>query len=216
MYTPTILNLVINQGSDFNDLTFQLAHKCITRCAAKPSLEPTQIKIEPMGVTLNTGSILICGCDDLVLAEPLNPDDRVISVTSIPSSIPNNSIIQGPNVDITGWIVRSAIKDRTGNLIANFAGVIDNALLGKFKVTLSNSVSSTVAANVSWQDIRDLNVNDLGLPLDSLTFSTPDAKKRFKKVFESAYLWDLETVDTAGIVSRRVEGLVLVTREVTK
>lgn len=216
MYNPTILNLVIKQGSDFNDLTFQLAHKCITRCAAKPSTTPAQIKIEPMGVTLSTGSILIHGCEDLVLSAPLNPEDRVISVTSIPSSIPVGSAIQGPFIDITGWSIRSTIKDKAGLVIANFVGVIDDALKGRFKVTLSSSVTSGLTSNCDWTDLQNVDITTLGQPIDSLTFTTTESKKRFKRLFDSAYYWDLETVDTSGIVNRRSEGLVLVTSEVTK
>ena len=216
MAVPNLLNLVINQGSDFNDLTFQLAHKCITRCAAKPSLVPTIIKIEPMGVTLPIGSILIYGCDDLVLSAAMNPIDRVISVTSIPSSIPESSIIQGPSIDITGWQVRSTMRDKTNNVIADFVGTIQNPTQGQFKITLPSAVTTQLKANCTWTDYQGIDINELGQPLESLLSVSVDTKKRFKKLLDSAYFWDVETVDTSGVVTRRVEGLVLVSGEVTK
>lgn len=214
MYTPALLNLVIKQGSDF-DLTFQFAHKCITRCAVKPSTVHAQIKIEPMGVNLTSGSILICGCEDLVLSAPMGPEDRVISVTKIPSSIPNGSMIQGPFINITGWSVRSSIKDKTGKVIANFVGSIEDAVKGKFKIRLSSAVTTALTSNCKWQDLQGLDIDHLGQPLDTLTEVTSDAKKRLKKLLSVAHSWDLETIDTAGIVNRRTEGLLLVSSEVT-
>lgn len=215
MAVPNLLNLVINQGSDFNDLTFQLAHKCLTRCATKPSLVPTIIKIEPMGVTLPIGSILIYGCDDLVLSAALNPTDRAIFVTSIPSSIPNESTIQGPPIDITGWTIRATIRDKTRNIIAGFVGVNQNSTQGQFKITLPSTITSQINANCTWKDYQGIDISQLGQPLESLVSLSSDAKKRFKKLSDSAYLWDVETVDTSGIVTRRVEGLILVSGEVT-
>lgn len=216
MATPNLLNLVINQGSDFNDLTFQLAHKCLTRCATKSSLTPTIIKIEPMGVTLPTGSILIHGCDDLVLSAPMNPIDRFISVTMVPSSIPNGSIIQGPSIDITGWQIRATIRDKTNNVIANFVGALKNPLQGQFKITLPSTITTQLKANCTWTDYQGIDISLLGQPLESLLSVSVDTKKRFKKLLDSAYFWDVETIDTAGIVTRRVEGLVLVSGEITK
>lgn len=216
MATPNLLNLVINQGSDFNDLTFQLAHKCLTRCATKPSLVSTMIKIEPMGVTLPLGSILIYGCDDLVLSAPMGPNDRVIFVTMIPSSIPNGSMIQGPPIDITGWNIRSTIRDKTNNIIANFVGVIDNPILGKFKITLPSLVTTQLKANCTWKDLQGIDISLLGQPLESLLSVSSDTKKRIKKLLDSAYFWDVETIDNANIVARRSEGLIFVSGEVTK
>lgn len=216
MAVPNLLNLVINQGSDFNDLTFQLAHKCLTRCAAKPSLVPTIIKIEPMGLTLPIGSILIYGCDDLVLSAAMNPTDRVISVTSIPSSIPNGSTIQGPPIDITGWNIRSTIRDKTNIVIANFIGINHNPTQGQFKVTLPSTITSQIKANCIWTDYQGIDINQLGQPLESLLSVSVDTKKRFKKLLDSAYFWDVETIDMSGIVTRRVEGLILISGEVTK
>lgn len=215
MAVPNLLNLLINQGSDFNDLTFQLAHKCLTRCATKPSLVPTIIKIEPMGITLPIGSILIYGFDDLVLSATMTPTDRVVSVTNIPSSIPIGSIIQGPPIDITGWQVRSTMRDKTGLVIANFVGVLQNSLQGQFKVTLPSTVTTQLKANCTWTDYQGIDIDELGQPLESLLSVSTDTKKRFKKLSDSAYFWDVETVDNAGIVTRRVEGLVLVSGEVT-
>lgn len=215
MAVPNLLNLVINQGSDFNDLTFQLAHQCLTRCAAKPSLVPAIIKIEPMGITLSTGSILIYGCDELVLSAAMNPTDRVVSVTAIPSSIPNGSTIQGPPIDITGWTIRSTIRDKARNVIANFVGINQNPTQGQYKVTLPSTITTQIKANCTWKDYQGIDISQLGQPLESLLSISSDTKKRFKKLSNSAYLWDLETVDTGGIVTRRVEGLILVSGEVT-
>lgn len=215
MAVPNLLNLVINQGSDFNDLTFQLAHKCLTRCAAKPSLVPAIIKIEPMGITLSTGSILIYGCDDLVLSAAMNPTDRVVSVTAIPSSIPNGSTIQGPPIDITGWTIRSTIRDKTRNVIANFVGVNQNPTQGQFKITLPSTITTQIKSNCTWKDYQGIDISQLGQPLEALLSVSSDTKKRVKKLSDSAYFWDVATVDTAGIVTRRVEGLVLVSGEVT-
>lgn len=216
MITPSILNLVIEQGSDFNNLTFQLAHKCITRCAVTSSDLPSVIKIEPMGVTLPVGSILICGCDDLVLSAPMNPDDRVIEVTKIPSSIPNKTVIQGPYVDITGWLIRAKIRDKANSVIATFIGTISNALRGEFKVTIDNSITSTLVPNCTWQDYQNIDINTLGQPVETLGDVSKDYIKRFKNLCSVAYRWDMETEDTATIVTRRSEGLVLVADEVTK
>lgn len=210
--TPYLLNLLICQGSDFNDLTFQLAHKCLVRCAVSSSEVPATIKIEPMGVSMSTGSIIISGCDDLVLAAPLAPNDRFISVTSIPSSLPLGSVLQGPNIDITGWQIRGSIKDKVNLLIANFIGVVVNALEGKFKLTLTSTVTSAIRANCEWKDYQNIDISLLGQPLETL--GDVDIKQ-YKKLNDSAYKWDFETIDTAGIVTRRGEGLALVSGEVT-
>lgn len=210
-YTYT-LNLLINQGSDFTK-TFQLAHNCVTRCPVKPSLVPSQIKIEPMGVTLPTGSILMIGCDDLVLSSPLSPTDRVISVTYIPSSIASGSIIQGPPINITGWQIRSSLKDKVNLLIANFTGSIVNPILGTFKLTLPSSLTTTIAANCDWQDYQGLDINILGQPIS--TALDTDTIKRYKKLTLDSYKWDLETIDTSNLVTRRAQGLALLSGEVT-
>ena len=213
--TPNILNIRICQGSDFNNLVFQLAHKCMTRCEISPSLVPTIIKIEPMGITLSTGSRLVFGCDDLVLASPMGPNDRTVSVTSIPSSIPNGSILTGPPIDITGWSVRGAIRDKTNMIVANFLGIIYTPLSGQFKLTLPNIITSAMRPNCSWQDYKGIGLETLGQPIESLGNVSPAYLKQFKKLNDAAYKWDLETIDTQGIVIRRVEGLALVTTEVS-
>lgn len=215
MATPNIYNLLIQQGSSFNDLTFQLVHKCLVRCPVKPSSEPAIIKIEPMGITLPVGSILISGCDDLVLAAPMLPEDRSIQVTSVPSSISNGSGLIGSPVDITDWQVRSSIRDKANLIIANFVGIVTDSLKGKYKLTLSDTVTASIKPNCTWRDYQGIDISLLGQPLESLSSMSVEAKKRFKKLSDDAYRWDVETIDSAQIVSRRFEGLVLVSGEVT-
>lgn len=214
-YVP-ILNLLIPQGSDLDDLSFQLKHKTTTRCPVSPSTTTATIKIEQMGVMMLAGEKLSVGCDDLTLASNLNPTDRVVSVTSIPSSIPNGSLVVGKPIDITGWSFRGSLKTQSGTLLSSFTCVNSDPTNGIFKVTLSNSITQSIAANCIWRDYQGIDIKYLGQPLDSLKdILSTEALKRLKKLNEVAYKWDVESVDLESRVKRRAEGLVLVSGEVT-
>jgi hypothetical protein len=213
--TP-LLNLVIPKGSDLSDLTFQLRHKCVTRCATKASLTPSTIKVEPMGVTMLAGSTISIGCDDLTLATDLAPSDRLIQVSSIPSAIPNQAIVIGPPINITGWTFNGAMKDKFGSLLANFVCTVTEAINGRFRVFLSKDITRLIPANCTWQDYQGINIESLGQPIENYTDTlTKETLKRLKKLNDVAYLWEVESVDDAGITDRRVQGLALVSGEVT-
>jgi len=212
-FSPPILNILILQGSDFS-LAFQLKSKTVTRCAVTSSITPATIKIEQIGVTMFTGDTLSVGCDDLVLASGLNPTDRVVNVTSIPSSIPNGSILVGSPVDLTGWTFAGKLKTLLNADLATF--VVTGDINGIFRASILKSVTTNLTSNCVWQDYQGFDLQSLGQPLDAYKdILSTDALKRFKTLSAAAYKWDIESTDTNYKTLRRIEGLALVSGEVT-
>lgn len=210
---PPILNVIILQGSDFS-LDFQLRNKTVTRCPISSSLTPATVKIEQMGITMSAGEALSVGCDDLILSANLNPTDRVIQVTSIPSSIPNGSILIGKPIDITGWTFNGKLKTLAGAELATFVVTAD--VNGIFRASILKSITSGIVNNCVWQDYQGIDIQSLGQPVATYKdILSTEALKRFKKLSEAAYKWDIESTDTNSKTLRRVEGLALVSGEVT-
>ena len=210
---PPILNILLLQGSDFS-LAFQLKSKTVTRCAVTSSITPATIKIEQIGVTMFAGDRLTVGCDDLILASGLTPNDRVINVTSIPSSIPNGSVLIGSPIDITGWTFAGKLKTLLGADLATFIVTAD--INGIFRASILKSITTNLTSNCVWQDYQGFDLQSLGQPLDAYKdILSTDALKRFKTLSAAAYKWDIESTDTNSKTLRRVEGLALVSGEVT-
>lgn len=209
-------NLLIMQGSDFEEI-FQLRHSLRVRCEAIASNNVSTIKIHPSGVSLLAGETVRVGCDDLVLASALAVDSELLSVTSIPSSIANGSIIRSKPVDITGWSFGGSVKSQGGSAIAQLVCSIHNALNGQFKIVIPRSVTEALAATCIWTDLQGINLNDLGKPtseLNEIYFDEAD-QKRIAKLIAAAHRWDVEATDTNNKRRRQSEGYLLVSGEVT-
>jgi hypothetical protein len=212
--SPPVLNILILQGSDFEDLTFQLRSQAFVRCPASVSTTPSSIKIEEMGVTMLAGEKLLVGCDELVLASDLLPADRVASVTSIPTAIATGQVLIGKPIDITGWSFAGKVKTTAGETLVTFSCAIVSAVNGTFKPIISKVITAAIGQNCTWQDYQGIDIQDIGKPIDLEKYA-PDAVKRLKRISNTAYRWDVESTDTGGKTKRRVEGLAIVSGEVT-
>jgi hypothetical protein len=213
--SPPILNILILQGTDLDDLTFQLNHGVRVRCGVSVSTSPAIVKIDEMGVAMQTGEILTIGCQELELAAPLNPTDRTLQLTALPVELKAGSMLTGSPIDITGWNFAGKLEHPSGGVV-NFDCSIVDALEGLFQTSLSKTVTSAMVATCSWEDLLGIDIALLGQSSEILSdFYLPDEIKRIKKLCNRAYRWDIESTDTNLKTKRRAEGLAIVTRERT-
>jgi hypothetical protein len=196
MPTPQILNLHWQQGSD-NYARISLMRSTVLRCPCTVSTAPSTIKIEQLGAAMTSGQRLRYGrCHDFVLAANLGATDEVASVTAIPISLPTGTALYGDAIDMASWTFAAKMTDGTTKWTIN-------ATLEVGKIYLLLPKTTTAPANCTRQDI--LKIEDFDLQ-NYLTWGSLKTK---------SYRWDLEATDTAGITTRRLEGNILLTGEVT-
>jgi hypothetical protein len=214
MFFPQHLNILINQGSTF-ELPLALHHAIYVRCGAAPSATPLELHISPSGVSLPAGAKIPWGCGNLILAAPLLPADDVMQITKLGEAIPVGTDLAAKPIDVTGWSGAAKLRSSQGALLATF-DVTVGGNDGIITTRLSAGVTAALPANCRWPDLAGWELSNLGVPKGELSEAYDAATiSQIKKIEAAAYLWDLETTDTAGAVQRRCEGYTLVGGEVT-
>ena len=200
-----IHNLLIPQGDDF-ELRLTLCYGTSLRCPAMASAVPVQIKINPIGANMLLGQkLLYGGCGELVLSLPVGPLDTTATVASIPDDLPANQSFQATPIDITGWQGFSSIRPSYGQSSSwDMTCTVDgDPLKGTFLLFLPRIISKTIPSNCTASELAELEGFDSS---DSATWG---------KFGRGANVWDFDTVDLRDRRTRRTEGRVLVSGEVT-
>lgn len=167
------------------------------RCPTVVSTAPATIKIEQLGAAMTLGQRLRYGrCQDFVLAANLGATDETASVTAVPIALSAGTVLYGNAIDMTDWTFAAKMTDGTTKWSIN-------ATLDAGKIYLLLPKSTVAPANCTRQDILKIEGFDLQ---NYLTWGGLKAK---------SYRWDLEATDTGSITTRRLEGNILLTGEVT-
>lgn len=203
---PAIFNILILQGSDWDETTIQLCNSVRVSCGAK--IGQTYLNIDPLGSALGIGDSLKYGrCSFVTISAIAHVGDESIQILPLPSAIAANSELIGYPLNLTGCTGLFQIKKNYADLIPLASGIpAISALSGLISPSLPNLITASLAPNCTWQDLPD----DLQ---DKESFL---ADPKLKKIWNAAYFWDLKVVSSAGIIKREVEGRSFVSSGVTK
>jgi len=203
---PAIFNILIMQGSDWNETTIQLFNSVQVSCAAK--IGQTYLNIDPLGSALAIGDNLKYGRCPFATVSAIAPvGAESIQILPLSSAIAANSELIGYPLNLTGCTGLFQIRKNYADLTPLASGTpAISALSGLISPSLSNLITTSLAPNCTWQDLPD----DLQ---DKEAFL---ADSKLKKIWNAAYFWDLKLFSSSGIVSREVEGRSFVSSEITK
>ncbi len=201
---PAIYNILILQGSDWNDTTIQLRNSVRISCGAK--VGQTYLNIDPLGTALAVGDKLKYGRCSVVTVSAIAPvGAELIQVIPLTFAISVDSDLIGAPIDLTGCTGRFQIRRQYSDASPLVSGVpIITGASGLISPSLSNLITASLPSNCTWQDLPD----DLQ---DREAFL---ADPTLKKIWNAAYFWDLELVSPS--VRRVIEGRSFVSAEVTK
>lgn len=203
---PAIFNILILQGSDWNETTIQLCNSVRVSCRAKTG--QTYLNIDPLGSALGIGDSLKYGrCSFVTISAIAHVGDESIQILPLSSAIAANSELIGYPLNLTGCTGLFQIKKNYADLTPLASGIpAISALSGLISPSLPNLITSSLVPNCTWQDLPD----DLQ---DKESFL---ADPKLKKIWNAAYFWDLKVVSLEGIIKREVEGRSFVSSGVTK
>ena len=203
---PAIFNILILQGSDWDETTIQLCNSVRISCGAK--IGQTYLNIDPLGSALGIGDSLKYGrCSFVTISAIAHVGDESIQILPLPSAIAANSELIGYPLNLTGCTGLFQIKKNYADLIPLASGIpAISALSGLISPSLPNLVTASLVPTCTWQDLPD----DLQ---DKESFL---ADPKLKKIWNAAYFWDLKLFSSSGIVSREVEGRSFVSSEITR
>lgn len=118
--------------------------------------------------------------------------------------------LSGDPIDLTGINARSKIRKTYGDSteLAVFTATVTDVTNGEIQFTLASDID--IPANIT--PLKFAQISEWETKLDL----TRDETKLFN-IGLSPYVWDLETYDNASppVVTRRLNGMVAVTEEVT-
>lgn len=203
---PAIFNILIMQGSDWDETTIQLCNSVRVSCGAKTG--QTYLKIDPLGSALGIGDSLKYGrCSFVTVSAIALVGDGSIQTLPLPSAIAANSELIGYPLDLTGCAGTFQIKKNYADLIPlAFGAPAISALSGLISPSLPNLITSSLVSTCTWQDLPD----DLQ---DKESFL---ADPKLKKIWNAAYFWDLKIISSSGIAKREIEGRAFVSSGVTR
>ena len=204
-------NLCIPQGSTFSNV-FVLRHKIVL--TADASSEETSLTVSPIPHDISSGSTLTFESVTVTLSADATAGDRTLSVNATSSALTRGTTAKGNLVDLTGKSARAQIRVNFSDTsaTASFMCTIGTpATSGEVTITLPSTTTAAIAANMTPDKADDI------ADLQAATFPTSTEAKLFLPG-ASAYRWDLELYDTSDppVVTRYINGLVIVTAEATK
>jgi len=203
---PAIYNILILQGSDWNETTIQLCNSVQISCRAR--VGQTYLNIDPLGFPLSVGDKLKYGrCSFITVSAIASIGAESIQVEPLTAALAADSELIGYPLDLTGYIGRFQIKKKYSDLTPLASGVPSiNPDKGLIFPVLPSLITTSLPSNCTWQDLPDdLQDRDAFL-----------ADSKLKKIWNSAYFWDLELVSASGIVKREIEGRSFISSEVTQ
>lgn len=122
-------------------------------------------------------------------------------------------------IEIGGWTFESQIwvsqEAKLAQLapLATFTAVTSNPSIGKFKLSLPKSVTTTLKPTCSWEDYQDVKLEDMSRTDFALRKLYGNQAWRTQALAGSSYYWDVESTESfSNKVMRRIEGLVAVAR----
>lgn len=203
-------HLIIYQGSYFDseNLTIQFWESIQLKEAARAKSGISILSIYDLLFQIDAGSSLIFDNGiSLVVTDTTMPGSNEIRVNNIPQFIEKNAIARVRPLNLTGYQTRSKLRKNhsaTQSVVIPWV-ILNPATNGKIAPDLSDSVTASLPANCTFQDISKELLNDL--QNESLWTS---------KLKKAAWVWDLELVSPANKPKRRAEGRVLIPAEVTR
>lgn len=205
-----IFHLVIPRGSALRQ-RLDLKHALMIACDLAESAGPTSVRIYPPGFSAPTGTTFTHCCKTFTLAAALTPTSTTLSLTSAPCAVAEGSVLQIKAVDCTNWSGNCQIRDLSGLVVGTPVVSYPDPAGGTVAIALDNT--EAIAANSRWEDLVGIQLSDVGNPLAEIDKTTAS---RITKAAALAYRWDLETIDAAGLVTRRLEGYCWVTSDETR
>ncbi|MBD1995163.1 hypothetical protein H6G00_00785 [Leptolyngbya sp. FACHB-541] len=195
---PANLNLFIPQGADCS-LTITVLQGEPMKAATDVAADSLSIPlVKPITAALPLGTRLMFGEAIAELSAPAPIGTKALPITGLLLPISRNAIGQIV-ADLTGCSARSQIKRKPGTpAIAIFTPWFDpDPLTGLFSLSLTNQQTSALPANLP--------------PGTSLT----EEELQERRPQPTDYFWDVELVYPNAKVERPMNGLVLVSAEVT-
>jgi hypothetical protein len=200
---PGNLNLAIHQGATFRR---SLTLRQTVTLLASASKGATQIKVQPFSVSVAAGTVWEFRWRDeiytAVLAQPLaaataGQTEAIAIVQPLPQFIPAMVRAGGPPVNLTGFTVRAMLRKsyKDAAPVVFDAAIVSPANQGRIELSLPAATTALLKPNCK-------DATQVSFEAKNLLFAP--------------YVWDLEAIEASGEVWRVVNGLAVVTPEVTR